>query len=185
MLAQYLSVKQQVGDAILFFRLGDFYEMFFEDAERAAPLLDVTLTSRNKDDPNPIPMCGVPHHAALNYIGKLLAHGIKVAICDQVGDAASSPGLVERGLTRIITPGTVLDEDEGLANSEPGYLVALGRGAGEAIAIATVEASTGELRCCETEALALAREELARIAPREILFPEGDEVLGELARGPN
>ena len=183
MLAQYLRVKQQVGDAILFFRLGDFYEMFFEDAERAAPLLDVTLTSRNKDDPNPIPMCGVPHHAALNYIGKLLQHGIKVAICDQVGDAASSPGLVERGLTRIITPGTVLDEDEGLANSEPGYLVALGRGAGEAIAIATVEASTGELRCCETEALALAREELARIAPREVLFPEGDEVLGELARG--
>jgi DNA mismatch repair protein MutS len=183
MLTQYFGVKQQVGDAILFFRMGDFYELFFEDAVRAAPLLDVTLTSRNKDDPNPIPMCGVPHHAALGYIGKLLAHGIKVAICDQVGDAATSPGLVERGLTRIITPGTVLDEDEGLGSSEPGYLVALGRGAGDAVAIATVEASTGELRCCETEVLALAREELARIAPREVLFPEGDEVLGELARG--
>jgi len=182
MLTQYLRVKQQVGDAVLFFRLGDFYEMFFEDAERAAPLLDVTLTSRNKDDPNPIPMCGVPHHAALGYIGKLLAHGVKVAICDQVGDPSTSPGLIERGLTRIITPGTVLDEDEGLATSEPGYLVALGRGTGEAIAIATVEASTGELRCCETEVLALAREELARIGPREVLFPEGDEILGELAR---
>ncbi|MBM4245980.1 MAG: DNA mismatch repair protein MutS [Deltaproteobacteria bacterium] len=182
MLAQYLRVKQQVGDAVLFFRLGDFYEMFFEDAERAAPLLDVTLTSRNKDDPNPIPMCGVPHHAALGYIGKLLAHGVKVAICDQVGEPSTSPGLIERGLTRIITPGTVLDEDEGLATSEPGYLAALGRGAGDAIAIATVEASTGELRCCETEVLALAREELARIGPREVLFPEGDEVLGELAR---
>jgi len=182
MLAQYLRVKQQAGDAILFFRLGDFYEMFFEDAERAAPILDVTLTSRNKDDPNPIPMCGVPHHAALGYIGKLLAHGLKVAICDQMGDPQTSPGLVERGLTRIITPGTVLDEDEGLATSEPGYLVALGRGTGESIAIATVEASTGELRCCETALGALAAEELARIAPREVLFPEGDAVLAELAR---
>jgi len=183
MLAQYLHVKQQAGDAVLFFRLGDFYEMFFEDAERAAPLLDLTLTSRNKDDPNPIPMCGIPHHAALGYISRLLGHGLKVAICDQIGDPQSSPGLVERGLTRIITPGTVLDEDEGLATSEPGYLVALGRGPGDSIAIATVEASTGELRCCETEAAALAGEELARIAPREVLFPEGDEVLGDLARG--
>jgi len=182
MLAQYLRVKQQAGDAILFFRLGDFYEMFFEDAERAAPLLDVTLTSRNKDDPNPIPMCGVPHHAALGYIGRLLAHGLKVAICDQMGDPQSSPGLVERGLTRIITPGTVLDEDEGLATSEPAYLVALGRGTGEGISVVTVEASTGELRCCETAVASLAREELARIAPREVLFPEGDEVLAELAR---
>jgi DNA mismatch repair protein MutS len=182
MLAQYLRVKQQAGDAVLFFRLGDFYEMFFEDAERVAPLLDLTLTSRNKDDPNPIPMCGVPHHAAQGYVSRLVAHGLKVAICDQVGDPQSSPGLVERGLTRIITPGTVLEEEEGLATSEPGYLLALGRGAADAgIVLATVEASTGELRCCETSAAALAREELLRIAPREVLVPAGDELLGELA----
>ncbi|MEW6271222.1 MAG: DNA mismatch repair protein MutS [Thermodesulfobacteriota bacterium] len=182
MLAQYLRVKQQAGDAVLFFRLGDFYEMFFEDAERVAPLLDLTLTSRNKDDPNPIPMCGVPHHAAQGYVSRLVAQGLKVAICDQVGDPQTSPGLVERGLTRIVTPGTVLEEEEGLASSEPGYLVALGRGGGDnGVVLVTVEASTGELRCCETAASSVAREELLRIAPREVLVPAGDEVLGEIA----
>ncbi len=181
MLAQYLRAKEQAGDAVLFFRLGDFYEMFFEDAELVAPLLDLTLTSRNKDDPNPIPMCGVPHHAAQSYVSRLLAHGLKVAICEQTSDAQSSPGLIERGLTRIITPGTVLDEDEGLATSEPGYLVALGRGEGGAIALATLEASTGELRCCEVQRAALAREELVRIGPREVLVPKGDEELLAIA----
>ena len=94
MLAQYLSIKEQAGDAILFFRLGDFYELFFEDAERAAPILEVTLTSRNKGDPNPIPMCGVPYHAVEGYISKLLAADLNVAICDQVSDPAAAPGLV-------------------------------------------------------------------------------------------
>jgi DNA mismatch repair protein MutS len=179
MFAQYLRVKEQVGDAFLFFRLGDFYELFFEDAERAAPLLDLTLTSRNKEDPNPIPMCGVPHHAAQSYIGRLVGQGHRVAICDQVGTLPAT-GLIERELVRIITPGTVLDEEEGLETREPGYLSALARD-GDRIAIATVEVTTGEIRCCETPAVEVAREELARIAPREVLFAASDPALVEIA----
>ncbi len=182
MLAQYLRVKEQVGDAILFFRLGDFYEMFFEDAERAAPLLELTLTSRNKDDPSPIPMCGVPHHAARGYIGRLVAQGLRVAICDQVGESAegSGSGLIERRLVRVITPGTVLDEDEGLAQGDPGYLVGVARGEG-GVGIAAVEASTGEVRCCRASSAAAAREELERIGPREIVLPaDADEELRDL-----
>jgi len=182
MLAQYLRVKEQAGDAVLFFRLGDFYEMFFEDAERAAPLLDLTLTSRNKDAPHPVPMCGVPYHAAQSYVGRLLGHGLKVAICDQLSDPASSAGLVERGLVRVITPGTVLDEDEGLEASEPGFLAALlGAADGESIAIASVEVTTGQLRCCVAASRRAAAEELARIGPRETVVPPDDEGLFALA----
>lgn len=180
MLAQYLQVKEQAGDAVLFFRLGDFYEMFFEDAERAAPLLDLTLTSRNKDAPNPVPMCGIPYHAAQGYVGRLLGHGLKVAICDQLGDPAKSPGLVERGLVRVITPGTVLDEDEGLQASEPGFLAALAR-SGDTVAIACVEVTTGQIRCCVTSSPKSAAEELARIGPRETVLPVGDDDLLALA----
>jgi len=180
MLAQYLRVKEQAGDAVLFFRLGDFYEMFFEDAERAAPLLDLTLTSRNKDAPNPVPMCGIPYHAAQGYVGRLLGHGLKVAICDQLGDPATSPGLVERGLVRVITPGTVLDEDEGLEASEPGFLAALVR-ASESVAIACIEVTTGQLRCCVASSLRSASEELARIGPRETVVPPGNAELLALA----
>jgi DNA mismatch repair protein MutS len=181
MLAQYLSVKEQVGDAVLFFRLGDFFEMFFEDAERVAPVLDLTLTSRNKDDPNPIPMCGVPAHAAQAYVSRLVQQGFKVAICDQLGDPQAGPGLVERGLTRIITAGTVLDEEEGLGAVVPGYLVALAQPGTEAVAIATMDVSTGEVRCCRAPNLTAAREEIARIAPREVLVPAGKPALRDLA----
>ncbi len=111
MLEQYLRVKEAHRDALLFFRLGDFYEMFFEDAERAAPILDVALTSRSKKDDVPIPMCGVPHFAVQTYIAKLLAAGLKVAICDQVEDPASARGLVDRAVVRVITPGTVTEEE--------------------------------------------------------------------------
>ena len=182
MLAQYLRVKEEAGDAILFFRLGDFYEMFFEDAERAAPILEVALTSRNKDDPEPIPMCGVPHHAVEGYISKLLQADLKVALCDQVGDPAKSPGLVERDLVRIITPATVLDEGEGLQGARASHLsVVVPEAEGEGLAIATVDITTGAMRACVAPNLALAREELARIAPREILVPPGEEELRALA----
>ncbi len=183
MLAQYLEVKEEAGDAILFFRLGDFYEMFFEDAERAAPLLDLTLTSRNKDSPNPVPMCGVPYHAAQGYVGRLLGHGLTVAICDQLGDPATSPGLVERGLVRVITPGTVLDEEEGLEPREPGYLVAFARlSPGGALALAAVEVTTGRLRCCVAASERAAVEELARIGPREVVCRPDEAGLEELVR---
>ena len=178
MLEQYLRAKEEAGSAVLFFRLGDFYEMFFEDAERAAPILDVALTSRNRDDPEPIPMCGVPVHAVQGYIGRLLAAGLEVALCDQIGDPATSPGLVERALVRIITPGTILDGDEGLDEGERFWLCALAPGAqAGTVALATLEVASGDVRSCLAADEQRAREEIARIAPRELLLapaPDGD-----------
>ena len=124
MLRQYLEVKAQHEDAILLYRMGDFYEMFFDDAERAAPILEVTLTARNRGKENEAPMCGVPHHALQMYLGKLLRAGLKVAICDQVEDPSKSKGLVKRKVTRVITPGTVSDP-ELLEGAEANYLASI------------------------------------------------------------
>src|SRR5438552_16718599 len=109
---QYLDVKDKYPDGIVFFRLGDFYEMFFEDAVLAARALDLTLTTRDKGREDAVPMCGVPHHAARAYIGKLLALGHRVAICEQVEDPKQAKGIVRRAITRIVTPGVVLDEEQ-------------------------------------------------------------------------
>ena len=105
LMEQYLRVKREHPDAFLFFRLGDFYEMFFEDAVRGAALLGLTLTSRNKHDPEPIPMCGIPWHQRDAYLARLLRLGHKVAICDQLEDPAQAKGLVQRGVTEVLTPG--------------------------------------------------------------------------------
>src|SRR2546428_3526156 len=129
MVQQYLRVKERYPDAILLYRLGDFYEMFFEDAERASRLLDLTLTARNKGDEARIPLCGVPHHSVQPYVQKLLEHGLKVAICEQVEDPATAKGIVERKVVRVITPGTVLDE-EILDPRSPSYLVSVVAGRG-------------------------------------------------------
>ena len=107
MLRHYLELKTQYPDAVLFYRMGDFYELFFDDAVRVAPLLDLTLTARQKGSANEAPMCGVPHHAVAGYIGKLIRLGLKVAVCDQVEDPAKAKGLVRRDVTRLITPGTL------------------------------------------------------------------------------
>src|SRR5438132_14312845 len=121
LIAQYLGVKQKVPDALLFFRLGDFYEMFFEDAELGARILDIQLTSRSKDG---VPLCGVPYHAAEPYIAKLLKAGHKVAICEQgAQDGAARGGLMPRQIVRVITPGTV-GEEMVLTAAEKSYLVA-------------------------------------------------------------
>ena len=166
MMEQYLRAKQENPDAILFFRLGDFYEMFFEDAERAAPILEVALTSRSKKDEAGIPMCGVPVHAIQPYIRKLLAAGLKVALCDQVQDAAEAKGLVERAIVRVVTPGTVTEE-ECLDPNAPNYLVAAT--AGDAIGLAALDLSTGEVRVVPVADAAALADELARLLPREIL----------------
>ncbi len=110
MLEQYLRAKAEAPDALLLFRLGDFYELFFEDAQTAAKVLDITLTTRSKKDEVPIPMCGVPHHAVQAYVAKLLAAGFKVALCDQMEDPSLAKGLVSRALVRVVTPGTVTEE---------------------------------------------------------------------------
>ncbi|MCH8262829.1 MAG: DNA mismatch repair protein MutS, partial [Proteobacteria bacterium] len=107
---QYLGFKSQHPDKLLFFRMGDFYEFFYEDAKKAARLLDISLTSRGRSAGEPIPMAGVPYHAAESYLAKLLKLGESVVICEQVGDPAASKGPVDREISRIITPGTVTDE---------------------------------------------------------------------------
>ena len=124
MLRHFLEIKSQHKDAILFYRMGDFFELFFEDAEQAAPILEVTLTARGKGTANQVPMCGVPHHAVEGYLGKLLRAGLKVAICDQVEDPAQAKGLVKREVTRIVTPGTV-SQPELLEGKEENLLACL------------------------------------------------------------
>jgi len=172
---QYLDVKERHVDAIIFFRLGDFYEMFFEDAVLAARLLDLTLTTRDKGKEDSVPMCGVPHHAARGYIAKLTELGHKVVICEQVEDPKLAKGLVKREVVRIVTPGVVLD-DEVLDPKLPRYLAALvpsGKGASAsasdaAVGLAYLDATTGELYATEL-AMSAALDELVRVGPREVL----------------
>jgi len=167
MIRQYLEVKAGYPDALLFFRLGDFYELFFEDALTASEALQITLTSRAKGD-DKIPMCGVPHHAARGYVAKLLEKGFKVAICDQVEEPGKS-ALVRREVTRVVTPGMVLD-DQVLEPREASYLgvVALGASGG---GLALLDASTGELRCGEVRDDGRLVDELRRAGVRELLLP--------------
>ena len=107
---QYMSIKAQHADELLFYRMGDFYELFFDDAKRAAELLDITLTARGSSAGQPIPMCGVPFHSADGYLAKLVRAGVSVAICEQIGNPSEAKGPVERKVVRIITPGTLTDE---------------------------------------------------------------------------
>ncbi|MBW2623635.1 MAG: DNA mismatch repair protein MutS, partial [Deltaproteobacteria bacterium] len=111
MFKQYFEVKEQHPEAILFFRMGDFYEMFFEDAIKAAPILEIALTSRSKHQGQEIPMCGVPYHAAETYIARLIKAGLKVAVCDQIEDPRMAKGLVARDVTRVVTPGMVVSPE--------------------------------------------------------------------------
>jgi DNA mismatch repair protein MutS len=110
MMKQYLGIKAEYPDTLLLYRMGDFYELFYEDAEKAAKLLDITLTARGKSAGNPIPMAGVPHHSVDQYLAKLVQKQISVAICEQIGDPATSKGPVERKVVRVITPGTLTEE---------------------------------------------------------------------------
>src|SRR2546421_2096323 len=126
LMRQYNAVKEQVSGALLLFRLGDFYELFFEDAVTAARELEITLTSRNKEKGMAIPMCGVPYHAAEGYISRLIQRGYRVAICDQVEDPKVAKKLVKREITRIVTPGTAMDANL-VRSRENNYLAAVGR----------------------------------------------------------
>src|SRR5438270_5875903 len=168
---QYREAKQQHPDGILLFRLGDFYEIFFDDAILSAPVMGVTLTSRPLGKAGRAPMCGVPHHAWQGYVGKLLRAGHKVVICDQV-EAASGKGVVKRDVTRVLTPGTVV-EDAYLEPARSNYLVAAWTRAGEA-GIAAADVSTGELLLCQMPAERLPAE-LDRLAPAELLTPPAIE----------
>jgi DNA mismatch repair protein MutS len=178
MLEQYFEIKRQVPDAILFYRLGDFYEMFYEDAERAAPILDLVLTARNKGQEYESPMCGVPYHAADGYIAKLIKHGFRVAICDQVEDAAVAKGLVRREIIRIVTPGTATESH--IVERESCYLLSLvargetnGEGSGETLGGAYLDVSTGDFFVTTYRGLDDPRlaDDMARFVPREAIYP--------------
>ncbi|HEX9244109.1 MAG TPA: DNA mismatch repair protein MutS [Anaeromyxobacter sp.] len=171
MMRQYLETKARYPDALLFFRLGDFYELFFEDAVTASEALQITLTARAKGD-GKVPMCGVPHHAARGYVARLLEKGFKVAICDQIEPPGKSQ-LVRREVTRVVTPGMVLD-DQVLDPREPSYLGAVFP-AEDGAGLALLDASTGELRLGEVRSDARAVDELRRAGIRELLLPAGGD----------
>jgi DNA mismatch repair protein MutS len=168
LMRQYHSLKQQAPNTLLMFRLGDFYELFFEDAVTAARELEITLTSRNKEKGMAIPMCGVPHHAAEGYIARLVQKGYRVAICDQMEDPKLAKKIVRRELTRIVTPGTAMDSNL-VRSRENNYLAAVGR-AGSQWAVAHVDVSTGEFRVTEVAGDDVAGA-LEQLAVREALFP--------------
>src|ERR1700724_2421051 len=150
LMRQYNSVKEQVSGALLLFRLGDFYELFFEDAITAARELEITLTSRNKEKGQAIPMCGVPYHAAEGYLARLIQKGYRVAVCDQMEEAGPGKKLVKREVTRVVTPGTATEASL-LRSHENNYLAAVCRN-GTRAGIAHVDVSTGEFHATEIDA---------------------------------
>src|SRR5215510_5146239 len=146
---QYFEAKRQFRDAIVFFRMGDFYEMFYEDALTAARALELTLTSRSKDSSGgAIPMCGVPHHAADGYIARLVRKGFRVAVCEQMEDPRRAKGLVRREVVRVVSPGTLTDAGY-LEAREPAFLVALAPAPGGGYGVALLDLSTGEFSAAE------------------------------------
>jgi DNA mismatch repair protein MutS len=172
MMRQYLEIKQQHQDAFLFFRLGDFYEMFFEDALKASALLDIALTSRGKGGDGKVPFCGVPYHSAAGYIRKLLEEGHKVAICEQVEDPKAAKGIVKREVTRVITPGLMV-EDEHLAASQPNYLAGLGQD-GALVHLSLVDISTGDFLLGSYESADEALQEILKHPVKELLLEKSE-----------
>ena len=170
MMKQYLEIKEQYPDAFLFYRLGDFYEMFNDDAVKGAQLLELTLTTRNKKSKNPIPMCGVPHHAVQNYIDILIDKGYKVAICEQMEDPKLAKGMVKREVIQLVTPGTNIDMRTGEAG-ENNYLTALHEQDGE-YGFAYADLSTGELRCSVLEDDDSLLNEMISLKTKEIVIDE-------------
>lgn len=181
MLRQYFENKERHRDALLFFRMGDFYELFFEDAHTVSRAIGITLTHRGKLNDEPIPMAGVPHHAAQGHIGRLIEQGYKVAICDQVEDARFAKGLVKREITQVVTPGLVLDNAT-LDSKTHNFLLALTRRR-HTWGIAYLDISTGDFFTAEPRDASTLQNELARVEPRELLIPkalQNDEEVQQL-----
>ena len=177
MMEQYHRIKKQYQDALLFFRLGDFYEMFFEDAKTAAPVLEIALTSRQK-----VPMCGIPYHAAHSYLVKLLRKGFKVAICEQMEDAKQARGVVKRDVVKVLTPGTAVElelEEE----KENTYIASLFM-PDQDWGLALIDLASGEMKATQGELSSMLADELFKIYPKEIIYPEdqSDEVERILVR---
>ena len=172
MLRQYFSIKGEYPDTILFFRMGDFYEMFFDDARIAAPILEVVLTSRDKNKKDSVPLCGIPYHARDNYVAKLLKRGYKVAICEQVEDPSTAKGIVKREVTRILTPATALEIDT-LSSDLNNFIISVYKNE-QSIAMASIDLSVSE---CEVRNFGNSEfdsflNELYRKFPKEIILSE-------------
>jgi DNA mismatch repair protein MutS len=178
---QYLDVKARYPDAIVFFRLGDFYEMFYEDAVYVARTLSLTLTSRDKGKDDPVPMCGIPHHAARGYVSRLTALGHRVALCEQLEDPRTVKGIVKRGVVRIVTPGVILDE-ESLDPRAPNYLAAVAGDARGGFGLAFVDITTGDFRATTAASTEALVDEIARAEPSELLVPKGESELATALR---
>ena len=176
MMARYLEVKAEHPGTLLLFRMGDFYELFYEDAELAASALGITLTSRDKGSPNPVPMAGFPHHALRTHLSKLIRRGHRVAVCEQMEDPATAKGMVRREVTQVVTPGTLTDDDL-LEPSRSNFLAALHRPRssqkkGGDVGLSWLDVSTGRFVAADLAPGDLA-DELARVAPAELLIAEG------------
>ena len=185
LMRQYAAVKKEHPTALLFFRLGDFYELFFDDAVVAAKELQITLTSRNKEKGVAIPMCGVPYHAAEGYIGRLIRRGFKVAICEQMEDPRLAKKLVRREVTRVVTPGTAADVS--LGSDENNFLAAVAR-VEDAVGFAALDLSTGEFRATEfsgENAMRRVSEELEQLRPKELLFGSTAPLFEQAAKQPS
>jgi DNA mismatch repair protein MutS len=185
LMRQYAAVKKEHPTALLFFRLGDFYELFFDDAVVASKELQITLTSRNKEKGIAIPMCGVPYHAAEGYIGKLIRRGFKVAICEQMEDPKLVKKLVRREVTRVVTPGTAADS--ALGSDENNFLAAMVR-VGDRVGFAALDLSTGEFRATEfsgENALRRVQEELEQLRPKELLYGSMAPLFEQAAQQPS
>ena len=177
MMERYKEVKAENPGAMLLFRMGDFYELFYEDAQNAARVLGLTLTSRDKNSDNPIPMAGFPYHQLDNYLQKLIQNGFRAAICDQVEDPKTAKGLVRREVTRVITPGTLTDEQ--LLDPRESNFIACVAPSKESLGLAWLELSTGRFQLSEIQP-SLLQDELARIRPAECLVPEESATAGNL-----
>jgi len=170
MMQQYMSIKAEYPDMLLFYRMGDFYELFYDDARRAAELLDITLTARGKSAGNPIPMAGVPYHAAESYLAKLVRKGESVAICEQIGDPSTSKGPVERKVMRVVTPGTLTDE--ALLSEGRDNLVAAAHFDGSRVGLAWLDLAGGRFRLTELDGADAFAGEIERLRPAELIVDE-------------
>ena len=170
MMQQFLRIKADHADTLLFYRMGDFYELFFDDAKKASQILDITLTSRGQSGGLPIPMAGIPYHAAEGYLAKLLRHGESIAICEQIGDPATSKGPVDRKVVRIVTPGTVTDEAL-LEDRKDNLLVAISL-IDKKYGIASLDVTSGRFVLQEVYSEDQLLSELSRLKPAELLYSE-------------
>jgi len=181
MMRQYLAIKADYPDMLVFYRMGDFYELFYDDAKRAASLMDITLTSRGKSGGNAIPMAGIPYHAVEAYLAKLVRKGESVAICEQIGDPATSKGPVERQVTRIVTPGTLTDE--ALLAENRDNLVASLFGDSNGFGIAWLDLAGGRFRLTEAPDFEAVLGEIERLQPAELIVDEDAETIEQWLTG--